>query len=543
LTVTPGLDGNYSSGLNVDLPNGTVALYRKIGLRLANIGPACVMAGLCFFSDLGGPGASFVAYRLVGPQAPGAACRHIGESADGKIVPVEQSFGLTPRTTEYRLYRSVNDGPLDLVRQGRKDYDAAFPRVTVADGGLPATCSTLDYYVQLIDRDGHAGALTPLPPRLLYDRPPPRPTLGDPEMIGDLAAPKVRLTWSCPPEGVERFEILLAEKLPDPTAPSGIINLGVHDGVNQTVSILGLAKPITQFKSAVTATFLGRSVGPLVARTRVLTGRVGEDYLPGPAFTLDLGITASRDYEVTVRALTTTGCLGVNSAIRSFSWKPPPQDQRVPWPARAVPAPAPFNDGIRAEEILPLAGFAGRDLPVDDNVLAVRIGQSMIRSQLNLSLFLVATPQGQRPVFNTALLQINPLESMIYRFAKGPAGHQSERLLPVVLYRKQEPNSLYPEASGDLLQCSPLVEHLQTEVAVLPNGSQQTYFTDNAVTLTYSRELGENFDFQVFTLYLLDTQPYVRDAKYHYYLVRFTGDGEIEQVIDAGAIDLAINHP
>jgi hypothetical protein len=101
----------------------------------------------------------------------------------------------------------------------------------------------------------------------------------------------------------------------------------------------------------------------------------------------------------------------------------------------------------------------------------------------------------------------------------------------------------YPDASGDLLQCSPLVEHLQTEVVALPNGSQQTHFTDNAVTLTFSRELGENFDFQVFSLYLLDTQPYVRDAKYHYYLVRFTGDGEIEQVIDAGAIDLAINHP
>ena len=128
---------------------------------------------------------------------------------------------------------------------------------------------------------------------------------------------------------------------------------------------------------------------------------------------------------------------------------------------------------------------------------------------------------------------------MIYPFAKGPSGHQSERLLPVVLYRKQEPNPLYPDASGDLLQCSPLVEDLQTELRVLPNGGQQTALTDNVVALTYE---DDDIHPPFFTFYLLDTQPYVRGAKYHYYLVRFTGEGEIEQVIDAGAIDVAINH-
>ena len=539
LTVTPGLEDSLFSGSNAALPDGTVVIYRPAGQTLVNLGPACVAAGRCSFSDPDGQAPNYLAYLLV-PRAPGAVCRHAGEGADGRIVPVQQGFDLTPRTTEYRLYRRVNDGPLDLVRQARKDYNAAFPHVTVADGGLPATCSYLDYFVQLIDRDGHAGALTPLPPRILYDRPPPRPTLGDPEMIGDLAAPKVRLIWSCPPESVERFEILLTEQQSDATTLAGV---AVPGSVLQTGSatIRSMAKSLTQFHTSATGIFVGRGLAPQRAQERILTGRVGEDFAAGPEFTLELAVSANRAYEVTLRALTTTGCLSEKSVTRDFTWKPAPLDQRVPWPARPVPAPAPFNDGIRPEEIVPLAGFRDRDVTGDDYALGVRIGRARLPAPYaRLVKFIRSTPQGQRPVFSNEFFDGLMFEAMIYPFAKGPAGKQAERLLPVVLYRKQVPNTLYPDASGDLLQCSPLVENVQSAPEVLPNGSQQTGFTDNVITLTYTNDLVADIEF--FTLYLLDTQPYVRGAKYHYYLVRFTGDGEIQQMIDAGAIDVPTLH-
>jgi hypothetical protein len=291
----------------------------------------------------------------------------------------------------------------------------------------------------------------------------------------------------------------------------------------------------------VTGVFLGRGRAPQRAQERILTGRVGEDFAAGPAFTLDLRVTANRAYEVTIRALTITGCLGEKSVSRDFTWKPAPPDQRVPWPARPVPAPSPFHDGIVPQEIIPLAGFSPRDITGDDYALGVRIGRGRLPAPYaRLVRFIRSTPQGQRPVFDNEFLSDITFEAMVYPFAKGPAGKQSEKLLPVVLYRKQEPNTLYPDASGDLLQCSPLLENIQTEPETLPNGSRQTGFTDNIVTLTYTDDLVADITF--FDLYLLDTQPYVRGAKYHYYLVRFTGEGEIEQVIDAGAIDVAIHH-
>ena len=536
LTVSPGLESGDFSGFNADVPNGNVAVYRKSGQTLVNLGPSCVVAGQCFFSDSEGPGEGYIAYPLV-PMASGAVCRHMGEAADGRIVPIQQSFELTPRTAEYRLYRSVNDGPLDLVRQARQDYNAASPRVTTADGGLPATCSYLDYFVQLVDRDGHAGAMTPLPPRILFDRPPPRPTLGDPETFGEIAEPKVRLIWSCPPESVERFEILLTEKKADPSAPS---NVAVPGSIllSGSAAIKALAKPVIQFRSVLTGAGLGRGSEPQRATQRILTGRVGDNFSAGPAFTLELVVAANRAYEVTIRAMTITGCLSEKSVTRDFTWKPAPQDQRVPWPARPVPPPSPFHDGIGPDEILPLAHFFDRDNPVDDYAIGVRIGRTFIPNQAFVS-HLESTPQGQRPVFYTSSLQNAPLESMVFPFAKGPSGHQSERLLPVVLYRKQEPNPLYPDASGDLLQCSPLVEHIQTEPRFHPDGGQRTALTDNIITLTYD---DDGVPGPSFTLYLLDTQPYVRGARYHYYLIRFTSDGEIEQLIDAGVINVPATH-
>jgi hypothetical protein len=536
LTVSPGVETNLISGVDVDLPTGTVVIYRKSGQTLVNLGPACVQAGQCFFFDPEGQGLSYIAYPLT-LMTPGMVCRHLGETADGTIVPVQLGFDLTERTAEYRVYRRINDGPLDLVRQAQQGYNAALPHVAVADGGLPATCSHLDYFVQLIDRDGHAGALTPLPPRIIYDRPPPRPTLGDPELIGNNAAPKVRLLWSCPPEAVERFEILLTEV----GSAAGVTALGSAIQ-NAGVNIKPLPKPIIQFRSGVIGVFAGRARDPQRAQERILTGRVGDDFAAGPEFTLELGLVAGRAYEVTLRALTTTGCLGEKSVTRSFTWKPIPEDQRVPWPARPVPAPAPFNDSIRPEEIIPLAGFSPRDMTGDEFALAVRIGrEELFTSYDNLVKSILQTPQGQRPVFDNAYLGRFAFESMVYPFAKGPAGRQSEKLFPVVLYRKQEPTLLYPDVSGDLLQCSPLVETIQTSQAILLNGKRQTVFDDNALSLTFTSDVMG--DHMAFTLYLLDTQPYVRGAKYHYYLVRFTRDGEIQQVIDAGAIEVQANHP
>ena len=40
-------------------------------------------------------------------------------------------------------------------------------------------------------------------------------------------------------------------------------------------------------------------------------------------------------------------------------------------------------------------------------------------------------------------------------------------------------------------------------------------------------------------LFMLDTQPVIEGASYHYYLARFRDDGELDSVVDAGQVTIS----
>jgi hypothetical protein len=99
--------------------------------------------------------------------------------------------------------------------------------------------------------------------------------------------------------------------------------------------------------------------------------------------------------------------------------------------------------------------------------------------------------------------------------------------MPFVLYRYQVPSMLFPQVSGDVVQVSPMME----EIA----------YGTNDVTTIYDPyfAVARNSTYESWGLYVLDTQPVTRFAKYQYLLVRFDEETkEIDRVIPAGTVTI-----
>lgn len=405
---------------------------------------------------------------------------------------VEVVIVLTPGTKEYRLYRRVDFGPLTLIKQGPANFDDA-SQITVTDPDMPANSGIICYYGQLFDEHGNASPLVQIGDCLPILLPTPRPMLAPIEAVGDEVKPQMKLRWFCPPYGVERFEVAIANEL-------GTMPAEVSTEVSPQTAGSPVVRQYFVNGQAKTNTF-----------ALYRTPKIGPAFGNEAMFEVTVNISLGIQYTVMVSAVGKSGAVGLPSNAESFSWAPPPAavGPDVPWPPRPLPNLNIFNVGMLAFR-LPNSVFPG---------VGIRIGEYP-RQYL----------YSEKPTEVPGMLRthIDPV-TLLYTNKLG------EALFPVAVYRVQLVNPRFPQVSGDLVQVTPLMEEIAYEFTVNANNVAQTVIHDpfvRAVPNTQGSNVGTG------AIYLLDTQPVLAEARYLYLVVRFGANGEVLEVVPTNPVEV-----
>lgn len=446
---------------------------------------------------------------------------------------------------EWRVYRRLNGGELELVHQEMRDPEEA-GELDWDDCSLPARGGNLCYYVQTLDDEGNPGPINQLG---CIDATPtqnlPKPMLHPLRSAGEANQPGAEITWFSSPEGVERFEVLIA--LEDGAPPS---DLGGELSTRRNDSPLQLSE------------------FPDEAFYAYDTGRVGTALRgDGPEFTVEAQLPAGPEYTVVVRAVgpgprEALPADGERAAIPARSHGQPSNSESYRWttaeeePGPSVPWPALYVSALDEDLENPLAVRA-----VSPQAgVGVRIGEfrflfefeedeeKMVEMPTN---YPYPLPDGLNP--NDAVFTLDGGATMF-----DLSGETSDRtLLPAALYRYQLPNELYPQVGGDLVQVSPLVQEIAYESFEMADHRPLPGELEDAFSY-FSQFQGKDYnvlqdpfmaardreDFDALTdentheLILLDTQPVVQGAKYRYLLVRFDESGEIDRVLPVDPIEI-----
>jgi hypothetical protein len=483
---------------------------------------------------------------LIGPMPPFRACivnlpnqgadcdQHVVSAApEGAIAPLRVRFKLTPRTQEYRVYRRVDDGPLTLVAQGAAAYELGRPNkvIETVDDAMPPSAARLCYFVQLLDEHGNGGPLSYL--RCVYTRPPnqPRPVLAEPQPAGDLANPQVALNWFCPTAGVARFQFKLRRvNSPDPAVP-GLLSSQ-------------LTRQIAYNPSKVYAGLLIQ--GPKLFRFQEahFTAPIGPDFGPGPQFTLMAGVEPNVEYEISVAPVDERGKVadGSTSEVWRFTWTPPIVLANVPWPARPLPPARSFDD-------VPAPGVGN----------AYRVRAVLMRSSnrsldyrypVGVTIGDFSRMAGITGDFNHYFMNVGTTNFLAYRFfitpsqdpnqlfvfrrhSNDPARH-GESLLPIVLYRQQVANEMYPRVSGNVIQVTPLIERIPW---IFNRDATHVTVPDRLIGNAFVSVNNTNVHF----ICLRDPQPVLQGATYRYFIARFNAKRELEEIIPAGEVQIPVD--
>ncbi len=461
------------------------------------------------------------------------------------IAPLIPWFLLSPTAQEWRVYRRVDDGPLQLLKQGLASF-AAVQSVTNSDAALPANAATVCYFAQLLDEHGNPSALSPLGcVDILSPTPPAVPMLAPPELAGTPSAPQMKVTWFCPPAGVDRFEICIAAEGKDP-AP----NLGGE----VTPDSYSLSNPLqVTVKEGQTSQNFGYYRTPKAA---ILGGG-------GAQFTRTVNIQGGVKYFVFVRSVLGGNDFSPFSNVAEFTYQPPPvvPPPGVAWPQRPLPG---FQTNLYPTvAVYPLIGLSFNP---NQNFIITNIGNQSFGYEITFPVSGVRWLPGVRigdlakptggdetlrktvasfeehfefgvdgldfawSVYYYAELAVtNPLVSV----TKDALG---KSVLPAVLYRTQVPNALFPRVSGDLIQVTPQMSGVAHQA--LPSHPGDCAVGDPFV---YPYELnassvmdGTTNEFHFSGLFLIDTQPRLIAATYFYLLARFNEYGEVRDIIPCG---------
>jgi hypothetical protein len=417
---------------------------------------------------------------------------------DGTVTNngIDVVLELTPGTKEFKLYRRVDFGPLTLIQQGDGDYDAAtnaLHQIIAHDGAMPANSATLCYYAQLFDENGNSSPMAQIGSCLETQMPVATPLLAPLAPLGDDANPQMDIRWFCPPVGIQRFRVEVAVDNGFPPATLGTI--------------------VSSDQISVHPNWL--SVGPSSTNqldfAEYLTPAPGADFGPGPEFELIVPIQLGVKYTVQIVALDKGGAVGTSSHAETFKWAAPAAatGPHVPWPARPLGPVGSLPPKIIAQRLT--NGFY--------DGMAIRIG-SIARTQL----FSGSGMDGKAPRASVKA-GVQPTDLIF-------TNDQGQSLLPFVVYRYQVANAAYPKPAGDLIQVSPLMETLAMVDAVNPN---QILYQKLVDPFVIAPTVIGNTDVGVVPIYLLDTQPAVRNASYAYLLVRFGPNSEPLEVLPVTA--------
>ena len=541
-----------------------------------------VSSGKLFFCDDGAAAPPALgSYRAIPINAGLTSCLHYADGADGSIRPVTLRLALPPDFGEYRIYRRVDDGPLALLAQGDgRHLPANAAEVIRQDDGIPATACTLRYFGQTFDKQSQSSPLVPIgDPILLGRRDVSVPILRTPRPGGTVLAPTMRLEWFCPPEGIERFRIRLDPE--KPPAPAAVPTLPGY----LTAEIVTAARYIPNDHSSL-------SLSPAYSLFRTatlstLTSPVGEGQPlgAGPVFSLDLPVTVSTRYTITMQAISVAGVNSGPGKEYVFTWNPPPPppviaaEPTVSWPQRRLPDAGFWHPLVRAEltvkavsggpplyerwDIVAPGSFL--DYPVGVRIAAQRAKDNTVVNlavgspSFNIPAHLIAAvstqnfagiPRGFEADISTWLLprQVTPAllpagalvaPTVDAALAAGKLSLAStsvgDSLLPAVLYRRQVPSDRFLSVSGATIQVSPMLARI---AATQDDGLQ---IRDPYIGVIARRSSTDpnlvDLVTQSVDLFLLDTQPVTKGARYHYTLLRFSpANGELLESLDAGEV-------
>jgi hypothetical protein len=510
-------------------------------------------------------------YRAYLVQTGSSPCIHFADRADGGITPVSLLLTLPPNYGEYRIYRRVDEGALELIAQG--DGSELPPLATVVqrhDNALPATASRLAYFGQTFDKQGVASGLVPLGETITLGRARVEtPVLKVPRPAGSSLEPSVRLEWFCPPDGIERFAVTLTRigEVPGGSTPSLPPGGPIAGGPFGKGTLIGGASEAAAYEVKAAPGF-----------TPAINRELGE----GPVFVYERRVVKDTRYKISVQAISIAGVSSPPSREFEFAWRtpqaPPPvaQEPTVSWPIRHLPPVGKWHPFVKAELTGSLGGpqlGPGNTLlspgTSSDYPVGVRIGTlgGLGRSDetedppgsghivAEIPFNLLFEKRGPNPMNylyrrgdwkeGTDLEMANSFpmfltEGFLKPAAPGSLSQPGEMLLPAVLYRQQVPSAKWPVVSGETIQVSPMIEKIAYNVTPplvgRPFGEWMALRDPHVGLVHRISPLGESYG-QWMDLFLLDTQPVVRGAKYRYTLLRFhAGTGEIAEAIDCGEL-------
>ncbi len=436
------------------------------------------------------------------------------------LNPIDIQIELAAGSREWRLYRTIDGGPLTLIRQGVLT-GPALPAQIIAlqDPVFSPAGGEVCYFVQYFDEHGNAGPMKDLGCTKFTGKPPPTPIVARIQPLEIGGVKKARLRWFCPTAGVERFEVFVSRK---PTiAPSNISSSLTHTG-------MGVIEAPSEEEGGGNVIF---------AAKRYETGVVGHT-LPhdGPAFSILFDdVETDFIHRVVVVAIGTNGLKSEHSNVVEFVWQAAEEIilPEVKWPARPLPpGTKPIDWDSRIE-----AKYLGQILPGLQRV-GVRIGQGFVHRECLFD-------PGKFDPLNPVYVLSNNIDPLNHIFTQGdwaaePGSPPPPRLLPGMLYRYQLPNSLFDQVSNDIVQVTPLMETIayRYESPVgppYPTSCDAIRIYDPYIAVTPGAGSPQN------DIWLLDSMPVTAGARYAYFIVVFRENGEIRTVIPAGTVDIPIN--
>lgn len=509
-----------------------------------------------------------------------APCAHYADPASPEI---KVNMFFKRDTKEYRLYRRIDDGPLTLLAQGQADYDAGVVRTQRLSDAWPASAKKICHFAQAIDRHGNASPMVQLGDciKLLATEVPCPVLSAIVATNGPNGEAQMLLNWFCPPDGVDRFRIIVStnktsaspSRSAEPRRTDMIFGGAPAQVVHRRpTGTHALAKPLNQ-------DFTGSFD----------TSQVGAEIGPGPQYRTNVNVATGVTYFVQVIALGPGGTASSCQKTRQFTYKARPVSgpgRQVPWPNRPLPTVSEWSE-VRACLMPTTNGSPGIDpyYPV-----GIRIGSAVFRTAIEEErncqpgigpcrppafadeiglLQAAAAASGATGMVSVVTNRISsPANPLLHLF---PAGENAleKKIFPVVLYRSQVANASFPAVSRDLVQASPLLEKIAyyrdpNPIFVANSIELKDPFIRATVTTRTSEQFHQRrrppwadtigapptcfCDYYLVTtiaetdFYLLDTQPVLAGATYQYTLVRFNpATREPEHVIPAGTVTIPEN--
>lgn len=497
---------------------------RVINGDLVGLGPALTsgFVSLTFIDPTpGGPAADASDY-VVFPLSIPDCITNVGAApvdGTGRTVPVSICVNSPPEAVEYRVYRRIDEGAPALVTSGK--VTPGNMQSCVYDFGIPAAGGRVSHYAQVVGRNGvtspmfFAGTQTVTPK-------PPLPVLAPPRATGNVLLPTMKLSWTCPTEGAERFEFFI-------TTSTG----GTYSSLNAQFSQWFVPTPASyntnkKYKSATSLTTFSERLSE-----GLLTPRIGSVALgDGPQFEMELPVQPNVKYKVSMRARN-RAVTGPTTTMYEFTWKspPPPQvEHQIPWPFRHLPALGGLGT-MKNLPSLPLTDLVWPD-PNEGEQAGFKIG-TIPRDSLS-EFFGDIDNDGRYAFF------VQPIATRLRfgfdSYVDQRYGFRGPTRLPAVLYRRQTPNEAWPNVSGEIIQVTPLVSNIAMKIEDDGNTwvLKDPFIAASIDKATVVGMPDGELPVSAVGLYLLDTTPRLAGAAYTYFLVCFSETtGEPECVFPA----------